>query len=111
MSDLPSPSVSRRTMTRPALLSTTKISPFGATCTMRGAVRPTASSLTTNPGGTFGHAEGGRGTALEGLSADSVAYGGGRSSGSILCLTPGASLVQSPMTEPTDGLLSHEHKA
>src|SRR5262249_24143704 len=71
-----------------------KMSPFGATRTMRGSRRLEANSSTWKPGGTLGAAETGFGTTRGGFDADRVAYGEGRSV--ILRRTKGASVRQSP---------------
>src|SRR5262245_64700418 len=67
-----------------------KMSPFGATRTMRGSRRLAANSSTWKPGGTLGAAETGFGTTRGGFDADRVAYCGGRSV--ILRRTKGASV-------------------
>jgi hypothetical protein len=71
-----------------------KMSPFGATRTVRGSRRLDANSSTWNPGGTFGAAEIGFAITRGGFDADRVAYGGG--SAVILRRTKGASVRQSP---------------
>src|SRR5262249_29694776 len=87
---LAAPSAARRTRIRPGSDSATKISPFGATRTMRGSRRLAANSSTWKPGGALGAAEAGFGTTRGGFDADRVAYGGGRSV--ILRPTHGTSL-------------------
>ncbi len=76
---------------RPAALSATKMSPFGATRTMRGLVRPVAKRRTVKPAGTRNAAPGGGLTTLGPLPTDWFAYAGGRSAGAMRCTTPGAS--------------------
>src|SRR2546430_17043458 len=91
---LAAPSAARRTRIRPGSDSATKISPFGATRTVRGSRRLEANSSTWKPGGTFGAAEIGFAITRGGFDADRVAYGGGSSV--TLRRTQGASARQSP---------------
>src|ERR1700745_2491224 len=91
---LAAPSAARRTRIRPGSDSAMKMSPFGATRTVRGSRRLEANSSTWKPGGTFGAAETGFAITRGGFDADWVAYGGGRSV--ILRRTKGASVRQSP---------------
>ena len=88
------PSVARRTRIRPGSDSAMKMSPFGATRTVRGSRRSEANSSTWNPGGTFGAAETGLAMTRGGFATDRVAYSGGSSV--ILRRTRGASVRQSP---------------
>src|SRR5947199_9660015 len=91
---LAAPSAARRTRMRPGSDSAMKMSPLGATRTVRGSRRLEANSSTSKPGGTFGGAETGLAITRGGFDADRVAYGGGRSV--ILRRTKGASVRQSP---------------
>src|SRR5262245_15506625 len=91
---LAAPSAARRTRIRPGSDSAMKMSPFGATRTMRGSRRLEANSSTSKPGGTFGVLEAGFAITRGGFDADRVAYGEGRSV--ILRRTKGASVRQSP---------------
>src|SRR5262245_24892908 len=91
---LAAPSAARRTRIRPGSDSAMKMSPFGATRTVRGARRLEADSSTWETGGTLGTAETGLGTTRAGFDADRVVYGGGSSV--ILRRTKGASARQSP---------------
>src|SRR5438128_1479644 len=93
---LAAPSAARRTRMRPGSDSAMKMSPLGATRTVRGSRRLEANSSTWKPGGTFGTAETGLAITRGGFDADRVAYGGGRSV--ILRRTKGASVRQSPNT-------------
>src|SRR5215468_2688287 len=90
-------SAPRTTLIRPAADSTTNTSPLGAVRIMRGWLTLVVSRSTTKPSGTRGSAPGGRRTRVASLSTDGVAYGAGRSSGTSLRRTPGASVVQSPI--------------
>ena len=63
-------SAARSTRIRPALVSATKMSPFGATRIWRGPLSPSANSSILKPAGTCGAADGGRGTTRELLEAD-----------------------------------------
>src|SRR2546425_1756216 len=87
-------SAARRTRICPGSDSAMKMSPFGATRTVRGSRRLEAKSSTWKPGGTFGEAETGFAITRGGFDADRVAYGGGRSG--IFRRTKGASVRQSP---------------
>src|ERR1700739_1822311 len=91
---LAAPSATRRTRIRPGSDSAMKMSPFGATRTMRGSWRLETNSSTSKPGGTFGVAEAGFAITRGGFDADRVAYGGGRSV--IFRRTQGASVRESP---------------
>src|SRR5262249_61983141 len=91
---LAAPSAARRTRIRPGSDSAAKMSPFGATRTVRGSRRLEANSSTWKPGGTLGAAETGFATTRGGFDADRVAYGWGRSV--ILRRTKGGSGRQSP---------------
>jgi hypothetical protein len=93
---LAAPSAALSTVTRPATLSATKTSPFGATRTTRGSLRPEANKLTAKPSSAFGQAPSGRATTHDGLAAERDAPGAGRSASVSLRRTPGASLRQSP---------------
>src|SRR5258705_11377805 len=75
---LAAPSAARRTRMRPGSDSAMKMSPLGATRTVRGSRRLEANSSTWKPGGTFGTAETGLAITRGGFDADPVAYGGGR---------------------------------
>src|SRR5262249_60277955 len=77
MLGLAAPSAARRTRIRPGSDSATKMSPFGATRTVRGSWRLETNSSTWKPGGTLGAAETGFGITRGGFDADRVAYGGG----------------------------------
>jgi hypothetical protein len=81
---------------RPALVSATKTSPFGATRIWRGPLNPSANSSALKPAGTRGAADGGRGTTRELFEAEAVAPGLGKSAGRISLTTPGLSERQSP---------------
>src|SRR5215471_6138627 len=70
-------SAARRTRIRPGSDSAMKMSPFGATRTVRGSWRLAANSSTWKPGGSLGGAETGCGNALGELDADRVAHDGG----------------------------------
>src|SRR2546427_6126521 len=78
---LAAPSAARRIRIRPGSDSAIKMSPFGATRTVRGSRRLEANSSTWKPGGTFGVAEAGFAITRGGFDADRVAYGGGRAGG------------------------------
>src|SRR5258708_38498308 len=78
---LAAPSAARRTRMRPDSDSAMKMSPLGATRTVRGSRRLEANSSTWKPGGTFGTAETGLATTRRGFDAERVAYGGGRGGG------------------------------
>src|SRR5688572_33278536 len=73
------PSFARKTRMRFCAVSETKMSPLGATRTIRGLVRPEANSFTVNPAGTAGRALAGRATTVGKLPADGVSNGGGKS--------------------------------
>src|SRR5436190_22669040 len=73
------PSFARKTRRRFCEVSETKISPFGATRTIRGLVMPDANCFTANPGGTDKLAFAGRETTVGKLPAEGVAYGAGKS--------------------------------
>src|SRR5258708_9051249 len=90
---LPAPSA-RRIRIRPGSDSAMKMSPFGATRTVRGSRRLEANSSTWKPGGTFGEAETGFAITRAGFDADRVAYGGGRPG--VFCRAQGALGRQSP---------------
>ena len=82
---------------RPGPLSAMKRSPLGETRIRRGLSRSVVPrGSTTNLGGAFGQALGGRCATVGPLLALAVAYGGGISAGEIFRRTPGASLRQSP---------------
>src|SRR5216683_1128578 len=81
---------------RPASVSATKISPFGAALIIRGPSNPFANSAILNPGGTFGAAPSGLGTTRETLAAERVAPGSGKSCGLIRRAVPGLSSCQLP---------------
>src|SRR5262249_56051982 len=87
-------SAARRTRIRPGSDSAMKMSPFGATRTVRGSWRLAANSSTWKPGGTLGAAETGFGITRGGFDADRVAYGGGRAL--VFRPTPGAPRRASP---------------
>ena len=67
------PGAARSTRMRPAAVSATKTSPFGATRIARGASRPVANRATVKPGGAFGRAPGGAGASEGPLLAERVA--------------------------------------
>src|SRR4029450_7604305 len=73
------------------------MSPFGALRRNRGSRNPVANNSILNPGGTLGCASDGRSTTRERLIARAFELGGGKSWTVILRVTPGASLVQSPI--------------
>src|ERR1700682_6049211 len=81
---------------RPARVSATNRSPFGAVLMRRGPLSPSANSSTLNAGDTRGLAEAGRLTMRDMLAAEGVAPGFGRSSGLIRRTVPGSSRRQSP---------------
>src|SRR5258706_11967432 len=91
---LAAPSAARRTRMRPGSDSAMKMSPLGATRTVRGSRRLEANSSTWKPGGTFGAAKTGFAITRGGFDADRVAYGGGRSG--IFRPTQGAPVGQPP---------------
>src|SRR5258708_36775770 len=91
---LAAPSAARRTRMRPGSDSAMKMSPLGATRTVRGSRRLEANSSTWKPGGTFGTAETGLAITRGGFDADRVAYGGGR--WAIFRRTTGAAAGHSP---------------
>src|SRR5258708_37650104 len=91
---LAAPSAARRPRMRPGSDSAMKMSPLGATRTVRGSRRLEANSSTWKPGGTFGTAETGLAITRGGFDADRVAYGGGRAV--IFRRSQGASVGQSP---------------
>src|SRR5258707_4974981 len=91
---LAAPSAARRTRIRPGSDSVMKMSPFGATRTVRGSRRLEANSSTWKPGGTFGAAKTGFAITRGGFDADRVAYDGERTVS--LRRTKGASVRQSP---------------
>src|SRR5258708_39924435 len=74
---LAAPSAARRTRIRPGSDSAMKMSPFGATRTMRGSWRLETNSSTSKPGGTFGVAEAGFAITLGGFHVDRGEVGGG----------------------------------
>src|SRR6478735_9304255 len=73
------------------------MSPFGAVSRNRGSRNPVAYNSILNPGGTLGCASAGRSTTRARLIASAFEPGGGKSCTVILRVTPGASLVQSPI--------------
>src|SRR6478752_939451 len=73
------------------------MSPFGALSRNRGSRKPLAYNSILNPGGTLGCVSGGRFTTRARLIARAFEPGGGKSCTVILRMTPGASLVQSPI--------------
>src|SRR5215469_12086084 len=73
------------------------MSPFGAVRRNRGSRKPLAYNSILNPGGTLGCALAGRFTTRARLIARAFELGGGKSLTVILRMTPGASLVQSPI--------------
>src|SRR5207248_6709924 len=73
------------------------MSPFGAASRNRGSRKPVAYNSILNPGGTLGCASAGRSTTCGRLIARAFEPGGGKSWTVILRITPGASLVQSPI--------------
>ena len=73
------------------------MSPFGAVSRNRGSRNPLAYNSILKPGGTLGCASAGRSTTCARLIARTFEPGGGKSCTVILRLTPGASLVQSPI--------------
>src|ERR1700739_4449173 len=85
----------RNTRIRPAELSARNMSPFGAVRSNRGLSSPPAYNSTLNPAGATGHAFSGRATTSGPFSADSVAYGCGRSAAVILRVVPGFSYRKS----------------
>ena len=93
------PPVSRNTLILSASLSVIKISPLGAVSKKRGLTKPLEYSSILKPSGTRGCAPEGRRITRASFWADLVAYGGAKSSRVTLCRTPGASCVQSAVTE------------
>src|SRR6266511_3040417 len=73
------------------------MSPFGALSRNRGSRKPLAYNSILNPGGTLGCASAGRSTTCARLIARAFEPGGGKFWTVILRVTPGASLVQSPI--------------
>src|SRR6478736_3167293 len=73
------------------------MSPFGAVSRNRGSRKPVAYNSILNPGGTLSFAAAGRATTRARLIARAFEPGGGKSCTVILRMTPGASLVQSPI--------------
>src|SRR6476469_4094120 len=73
------------------------MSPFGAVSRNRGSRKPLAYNSILNPGGALGCAAAGRSTTCARLIAKAFELGGGKSWTVILRVTPGASLVQSPI--------------
>ena len=73
------------------------MSPFGALSRNRGSRKPVAYNSALNPSGTLGCASAGRSTMCGRLIASAFEAGGGKSCIVILRVTPGASLVQSPI--------------
>src|SRR5262245_5066529 len=73
------------------------MSPFGAVRRNRGSRKPLAYNSILNPGGTLGSTPAGRFTTCARLIARAFELGGGKSCTVILRMTPGASLVQSPI--------------
>src|SRR5258708_28267353 len=90
---LAAPSAARRTRIRPGSDSAMKMSPFGATRTVRGSRRLEANSSTWKPGGTLGTAEAGLAITRGGFDAGRAAHGGGTSG--ILRRTKRASVLPS----------------
>jgi hypothetical protein len=90
------PSAARSTRTRPAPVSATKMSPFGATRSSRGPAKPEANCCTVKPAGTDRTAPAGRATFMGLSRAEGVAKFAGRSATLTVCRTPGPSLRQSP---------------
>ena len=82
---------------RPARVSATKMSPFGAVRMMRGPLRPSANNSILKPAGTCGAASAGRATTREAFAAEAVAPGAGRSCGRIRRTVPGLSACQLPI--------------
>src|SRR5262249_60969751 len=95
---LAAPSAARRTRIRPDSDSAMKISPFGATRTMRGSRGLEANSSTSKPGSTLGTAETGFAITRGGFDADRVAYGGG--GWAVPRRSKGASAGQPPHAAP-----------
>src|SRR5260221_2404610 len=79
VSGFDAPSAARSTRTRPGSDSATKMSPFGATRTVRGSRRLEANNSAWKPGGTFGAADAGLAIRRGGLDAERVAEGRGSS--------------------------------
>ena len=90
------PSAARNTRIWPLPVSATKISPFGATLSRRGSLRPSATRSILKPGGTCSETPAGRGTTRAPQEADGVAPGRRRSCGLIRRIVPGLSRRQSP---------------
>jgi hypothetical protein len=90
------PTSCRADRTRPAALSAANGSPFGATRIRRGAERPEANRLTSNPFGTIGFCSLVRRTILTKFLADAARSGAGRFRGLISRRVPGRSARQSP---------------
>src|SRR5437667_12880057 len=96
---------------RPAYVSVTNISPFGATLTMRGPFNPSTNNSILNPGGTCGAAPAGLGTIRETFAADRVAPGAGKSCGLIRRIVPGLSGCQLPNASLTSRRPDGAHAA
>src|SRR4051812_25731384 len=100
------PSGALKTRTRLDRVSAMKMSPLGATWTMRGPARSVAKGFTVNPGGTDSWAFAGRAASFGLFPADVVAYGFARLAKVTECFTPGASWRQSRASEapgPVEG--------
>jgi hypothetical protein len=89
-------SSARKTTMRPAALSATNTSPFGAVRINRGATNPEANRLTSKPFGTIGFWSSVRRAVLTELLADAARSGAGKSCGQINRRVPGWSVRQSP---------------
>jgi len=76
------PPSARSTLARPARLSATNMSPFGAVRMIRGPARPEANRLTAKPDGTSGFSSV-RCATLTKLATDSAGCGGGSSPAEI----------------------------
>jgi hypothetical protein len=70
----------------PAPVSARKISPFGATISQRGRLKPVAKTFILNPAGTVGRNPAGALTLSGAFAADFVAYGSGNC-GFFPCVT------------------------
>src|SRR6185312_17180093 len=83
----------RNTRTRPARVSTTKMSPLGATRMTRGSVNPVAKRFTLNPEGACGTTPSGLETIRDFVVTDFVANGFGRLSTITFRNKPGFTVV------------------
>src|SRR5690348_13313999 len=90
------PSPARSTVTRPARVSATKISPFGAMRSTRGPDNFVAKDFTAKPAGTLSSAVAGRSPVRVKFADDFVVNGAGKAFAAIRYDLPGASLRHEP---------------